>query len=321
MLGSKNNTTFHVTKDSILARTTEEEILEYYMQAPFQVGGRLFRNPYREDHNPTCSYFYGDDFAGVKDWQGWYSGGPFGLVMKIYGCNYKEALNHIVNDMRIGNRPVTNKRVTREKARAKEFRVKRREWTAEDLSFWGEFGISPKTLERFNVAPVQYVWIDGNLAYTHKQSDPCYVYHFIDYEYKLYFPFAKNRSRFWTNCRRLQGFQQLRPERPLCVITKSLKDVMTLDEYGINAVAPSSENGLIDRKIVEYLGERFELHILFDNDATGRTWGDANSKEYDIPAVYLPEDKAKDISDFRKAFGDVATRDQLSTLKFYKHGS
>jgi hypothetical protein len=308
---------YNLTKDHVLSKVTEEEILEHYMQQPFAIKGPLFRNVHREDANPTCSYYYGDGFAGVKDWQGWYNGGCFGLVMKIYSCGFRDALYRIVEDMRLGTRPVTTSNIVRRPAKRKEIRVKRREWNNEDLAFWEQFGISLETLTKFNVSPAKYVWLDEEIAYSYTSSNPCYIYHFVDYEYKLYFPLSKDlgQAKFWTNCRRLQGLAQLDPSRSLCVITKSLKDVMTLAEYGINAVAPASENGIIEDKVISYLREKYELLLLFDNDETGKTWGKANAEAHEMPDLYLPVELGKDISDCRRDWGTNQTRRILETLK------
>lgn len=308
MINSKQRQLTRLDRDSVLSRTTEEAIFEHYLRVPFKVG-KLFCNPFREDRNPTCSFFI-SDFVGFKDWQGWFVGDCFGLVRKLYNCTYEEALVHICEDMRLNNVPAVLTPITREPPKPKELRVKRRDWEEHDKAFWSSFGIDESTLAKFSVAAVEKVWLEDDILYTNKVNDPCYVYHFIDYEYKLYFPIRgkDGRSKFITNCKRLQGFSQLDPLRPLCIITKSMKDVMVLDTFGINAVAPSSENGLIAEEIMEHLKERYVLVFLFDNDETGKKWGNANAEKYNVPAIYLPQDVAKDISDCVRDYGVPKTK-------------
>lgn len=310
MLGSKHHIVNRISKESILAKVTEEDIFEHYLGVPC-VGKKFFCNPFREDKNPTCSFYFTHDGVIFRDWQGWYKGGCFGLVQKVHNCTFREALERILDDMRLDQRPATVTTVARVVTKKKEFRIKRREWAEYDIAFWAQFGITLETLEYFGVSPLYRVWMDDDLAYTDSSRKRGYAYHFVDYEYKLYFPGSERK--FWTNCNRLQGFAQLTPST-ICVITKSMKDVMTLYGLGVVAVAPASENALVSDKIVAYLKEHYTVMILFDNDATGLQWGRANAEHHNITDVYLPVEKAKDISDFRRDYGECETKLILQKL-------
>lgn len=54
------------------------------------------------------------------------------------------------------------------------------------------------------------------------------------------------------------------------VVTKSLKDVMTLYSLGIPAIAPISENCFLSESQYNRLKERFKyIVLLYDNDRPG----------------------------------------------------
>ena len=58
----------------------------------------------------------------------------------------------------------------------------------------------------------------------------------------------------------IQGAHMLPKTGNVLVITKSLKDVMTLYEYGITAIAPCSENEFLTDVQYEKIKKRFK-HI------------------------------------------------------------
>lgn len=54
------------------------------------------------------------------------------------------------------------------------------------------------------------------------------------------------------------------------VITKSLKDVMVLYEYGISAIAPCSENEFVTESQYERIKNKYKrVWLLYDNDRPG----------------------------------------------------
>jgi len=54
------------------------------------------------------------------------------------------------------------------------------------------------------------------------------------------------------------------------VITKSLKDVMCLYEFGIPAIAPCSENLFLTESQYEKIKKKFKrILVLYDNDRPG----------------------------------------------------
>lgn len=73
------------------------------------------------------------------------------------------------------------------------------------------------------------------------------------------------RYKFISNWQssKLQGAKLLPKDgNEFLIITKSLKDVMTLHEFGIPAIAPCSENTFITDKVLNKLKEKFKRIVV-----------------------------------------------------------
>lgn len=103
------------------------------------------------------------------------------------------------------------------------------------------------------------------------------------------------------------------------VITKSMKDVMCLYEFGISAIAPCSENQFLTRDQYNKLLSRYKrLYLFFDNDLPGISNMRKLKKEFpELICLKLNREDAKDISDYRKRFGYKKTLDLINQAKNY----
>lgn len=104
------------------------------------------------------------------------------------------------------------------------------------------------------------------------------------------------------------------------VITKSLKDVMCLYEYGIPAIAPNSENLFVTESQLNRLQAKFKHIILFyDNDLAGiQNMNKIRKKFKNLIVTFIPRSyEAKDISDFRKLYGHKKTLALIEDAKNY----
>jgi hypothetical protein len=314
-----------ITKEFILSRISEIAIFEHYLCIPVQYD-TFVSSPLRDnDTHPSCKFKQLDSYIGFKDFTGHFQGDCFKAVEFMYGLNFREAWVKIAQDFGLtdGNNSigrVTNKaysKVVRKKAVKATIEISSRKWSRDDLEFWSAFGISTETLSRFNVKPCSVIWLNKKWSYTNDRKNPAYAYYFGRDEYKIYFPLKpKGLSRFWSNGDNLQGINQLDLSRPDCIITKSLKDVMSLYELGYNAVAPPAEGALVKPEWMEYLCLSFrEVIVLFDNDETGMEWAKKNSSTYNVPYIYLnPKEGVKDISDYRKSSTKEATKEKLVAI-------
>lgn len=129
---------------------------------------------------------------------------------------------------------------------------------------------------------------------------------------RKHFRFLSN----WT-AKMIQGAKQLPKTGDFLVITKSMKDVMTLASFGITAIAPNSETLFLSEEQYEKVKKRFKrIILLYDNDLAGISNMNKIRKSFkDISCVWIPRKYAKDISDFRKKYGEENTRKLINKAK------
>lgn len=104
------------------------------------------------------------------------------------------------------------------------------------------------------------------------------------------------------------------------VITKSLKDVMVLYEYGITAIAPCSENVFVTETQYDRLKKKYKnIYLFYDNDEPGIKAMCKIKKQFrDLKIMFLPRHGGdKDISDFRKRHGNKRTIELINKVKEY----
>ena len=304
------------TKDFILSNVSEEDIFHRYLGL-YPKLNEFFTNPVREDNNPDCRFYRSNktgmlkfrDFAMRWDWD------CFNVVQFRYNCSFKKALIIIAYDFGLLE-GVTDKELVGVYNPPKmrppvvvEYRVRRGEFNKTDLDFWQKFGIDKQTLEKFNVSQAQKVWMIRNgiteLSSTYSKKQPSYVYHFGGYDYKFYYP-NRDYARFiHGNSRIIQGWNQLPQTGDYLVITKSLKDVMCMDGFGIPAIAPMSETmtDAIDARMPE-LRKRFErIFVLMDWDRAGQLFSLHMRKVWKSEILSFKSRKPKDFSDHYEQYG------------------
>ena len=279
-----NNVATIITKDYILQHVSEEQIFQRYLGLePVERG--TFVNPLRPgDHNPGCNFYINERGTWkFKDYAAKYNWDCFNVVEYVYGYTFKEALIRIAIDFNLinGSASVLTRSIQgRTKKVTQEIRIKRRSWTKEDYAIWAKFYITPERLEFFKVYPLQHAWfLEGNIlldAYYYKYQDPCFAYHFGDYEYKLYFPLRTQGKFLHVNSSILQGYTQLPKEADNFLFTKAFKDVMCIDvfsrEFDLYSAAPMAETIVVSDELFSDIYNRFDnIGTLFDFDRTGIT--------------------------------------------------
>ncbi len=314
-----------ITKDFLLSKFSQETIFCYYLGIN-GISKKLIRNTTRNDKNPTCGFY--KNSTGVLILHDFATGeyfNCFSFVMKKFRCDYHEALKIIASDfgiIQIHNKPIP---VIKEIPTFKDddkvtyIQVELGKYTEQDLKWWGSFGITEKTLNKFKVYPCKSIFLNGNLVSQRAQHNPIYGYYFgkkdgIE-QWRIYFP-QRKEMRFMGNVptKTVQGFKQLPETGKLLVITKSMKDVMCLYELGIPACAPNSENAFVSESVLNNLKSRFKYIVVFyDNDIPGIQNMRKIKKLYpELNYLYIPRKfGAKDFSDFIKKFGRKATIKQV----------
>lgn len=282
-----------------------------------------FCSPFRDDEHPTCSLkrMSGNGQLYFMDWATLTQPvDVFGLYMYAYGGEFSDAVKHLWELMEGDPSSKTPAIVSSIKVKElSQTRVKasQRDWLETDYAWWQIFGIEKRTLGVYNVMPAKHVWLGEDLIYQFSNPTiyPAFIYTFSLDSIKVYFPFRK-KGRFYQNDGSvIQGYSQLPYAGEILVITKALKDVMLLYQYGLPSVAPQSETIIINGEQLTEFKDRFKYVVaLFDNDLAGRI-ALRKYKELGLPIFMLSRHMSKDITDFRANYGAERTRDLISTTK------
>ena len=318
-----------ITKELILSRFSEEQLMEYYLHIPVKKG--LFRSPLRRDKQPTCSFYRNKSGTLIfKDFATGQHLNVFDVVQSIFRCDYFESLRIIANDFGIVRDNTLHKNpgkinLNPVKIKDKEIskiQIEVQEFTDSELKWWRKYGISKDILKRFNVYSCKHVFLNDQLFAESQQHCPIFGYYGKKYQglelWRCYFP-KRTSFRFITNwpSKKIQGYDQLPKKGKLLVITKSMKDSMCLYSCGITACAPNSENLFIPDKVLEDLKNRFEnIVVLYDNDRPGLYNMAKIRKEHpELTYVFIPKRYgSKDISDFYKDHGRKETLNLIKTF-------
>ena len=305
-----------ITKDFILSKVNQESIMQHYTGLDVN-SKKLMLSPFRVDNHFTVSFYKSkSDILYLHDFATNEHINCFQAVMKKFECNYYEALNIIAKDFNLieGENNVKVKPLSvhpLKETKSAKIQVQVKNYSNKELEWWKQFGISVKTLKKFHVFSIENVFLNGELKFTSSEQCPVYGYYFgkdkngIE-KWKIYFPLKEN-YRFLNNLSKkvLQGYHQLPKTGDLLVITKSMKDLMAMYEFGISAVSPNSETLFIDDKKLEEFKKRFKhILVIYDNDRPGlhNMW--LIRKEHpELNYFYIPWYLAKDFTDSIKLVG------------------
>jgi len=303
-----------ITIEDILSRLTEYDIYAYYLGGNFTIGSR-FKSPWRRDVNPSFGIFRSDNGSLLyKDLGTGDTGNCVSFVQRL--LNYpKTKYGYILTLERIyediitqcqdySNRSLEHTLPLKEtKTNKVPLTIKRRPWSKSDADYWNSYYISHDTLTKFEVHPIQYVFINKIIKWTYTIDNPMYAYKVYN-GFKIYRPLAKKNEKWLSSCTRfdMQGFKQLQETGDLLIITKSLKDVMVLHELGYSAIAPHAESHDIPKVIMQDLKKRFKhIVLLYDRDPTGMKGVRKLVRKYGLDWMFIHKmHKLKDISDFVK---------------------
>lgn len=323
-----------LTQEELLKHNSEETYMEHYLGIPVKKG--LFKSPLRKDNTPTCSFYR--DKAGrliFKDFRGDFYGNFVEVVKFKYNVSYHKALAIIANDFGI----LLNPELEKHKSCIKEYtnnvlkpseesiiKVKVKDFTKEELDWWGSFGIGLTTLKKFFVFSCEIVFLNDQI---YSYSTPTnfnfgYFYPSRDSKkqfWRIYYPQNK-KYRFISNWNKtmIQGFHMIPKSGEFLVITKSMKDVMLCYELGIPAIAPNSENLFITEAQWDNIVIKFrKIFLLYDTDLAGVSNSKRIKKKFPkIQVLLIPRKyKAKDLTDLYKKLGTEKMLNLVEEAKQY----
>ena len=261
-----------ITLEYILSKVTEYDIYAHYL-GQFKVG-MIYNSPFRKDKNPSFGIFYSKRTKQLlfKD----HGTGECGNVIKFVQLytgktNYNDILQDIVAKLNITSETRLDSSKQYIPSTETVIGVVRQEFTDIDIKYWNQFNISTKTLKKFNVNSIKYYLCNGIIKGIYKPENPMYAYKVYN-NFKVYRPLGDKYTKWRNNLTEydVQGYEQLPKKGDVCIITKSLKDVMCLYEMGIPAISPSSESTWLPDTVLEDILKRFKrVLICFDRDPAG----------------------------------------------------
>lgn len=312
-----------ISKELILSKVDPERIFEHYLGISVKKGLFCSSPVIRTDKTPTASFYknaagvlFYNDFAGP-------SFDCFGCVQHIFQCNFYNALKIIANDFGIielsnvvKNQPKIEytDTILTETIKA-TIAVEIKDFTEKELKWWNSFGVTVQQLKKYKVYSIKHVFLNGHYHTSSSDSSPIYGYYggtSLDDEglWRLYMP-TKTKFRFLSNWESsfIQGSKQLPKYGDFVVVTKSMKDLMVLDSFGIPSCAPCSENLFLTKEQYEKLQRRFKtIYLLYDYDRAGIKSANKIRKKFNVQVLLMPKkSKCKDFTDYYKKYGQIKT--------------
>lgn len=316
-------------KEQILEKTNRGlHIFNYYMPFEFKPK-KNFKNPLYDDRKASCNIYFDSrancykmhDFGNIE-----FSGDCFWFAALTNHLdvkrNFSEVLDLINKDLCLNierktfpkTQPTTPNSIVQnhipEKEPALPFTAVEKPISENELQFWKEYGISPKTLNRYNVKSLSsYKSKNKEGAPFHLVAslhEPIFAYSGNGFV-KLYRPHSKLRFLYGGQMPEIYcfGLEQLPQRGDIVFITGGEKDVLSLSARGFHAVCFNSETANIGNEIMEMLVRRFR-HVIFlyDMDETGKresarqceTFSAHKIMRMELPLAGTKEEK--DISDY-----------------------
>jgi hypothetical protein len=318
-------------KEEILEKTDRGlHIFNFYMPFEFKLK-KNFRNPLYDDSKPSCNIYFDSrsncykmhDFGNV-DFSGdcfWFAATVNHLDVKR---NFPEVLQRINDDLclnieqpslkhkqsKLSTLKQTQPFAIKEQEPTLPFKTIEKPFSEQELSFWKEYGISQKELNRYKVKSLTSYKSKNSegapFQLETSRTEPIFAYFGNGY-IKLYRPYSKMRFLYGGQMPEIYcfGLEQLPQRGDVVFITGGEKDVLCLSAHGFNAVCFNSETANIGNEMIEMFARRFR-HVIFlyDMDETGKR---ESTRQCEIFSAYktirmelplLGTKQEKDISDY-----------------------
>jgi len=326
-----------LSKDELLKRTNNGlDVFRYYIPGGWRVG-RNFLNPFYDDHKASCNIYF-DRKSGSYRFKDFgnddFSGDCFFLVGKLKGLDcensngFVKILQTINRDLNLGLSendmpyltpalPVTksgqNTDQTAEPKKTKPFSVNQQTFSAKELLFWKQYGITAEILKLYKVISLKEFQSENNdgkpFSLKSSEQEPIFGYWGKRYV-KIYRPFSEIRFLFGGNFGENYcfGLEQLPIKGDTLFITGGEKDVLSLSARGFHAICFNSETSAIPDSIIRKLTHRFKhIVLLYDVDKTGLESSRKKQQqlaEFGVKRLVLPLSGSKadkDVSDYFKS--------------------
>lgn len=327
-------------KSQILNKVSSYEILHHFL-SPYTGGkrlrkGELIKSPIRSgDSDPSFNIYPSNSGDWLYNDFGKQAGDCFSLVMELYNCNFKEALEIVNSEMQLGLGNSVFLVPPRVKIfppneikpeKANWFEVTHKKFSRVGLNYWELYKITTEILKSYHVNHVLcYSALNkkGSVYTIHERSNLIFSYHISETCEKIYKPLDKKFRFQWLGNKPndyVFGLEQLPATGDAVLFVGGEKDVMSCRAINIDAISLNSETAKPSEQLLADLRKRFKLVAsLYDNDKTGIAQAQKLNTTFNIPIIHLPQfDEGKDISDWVKAGKDISVIDKQILAKVIK---
>lgn len=301
----------HVRKqlstDIILSKVSELDIYTRYI-GDINVKEMIHSPLRRDDNTPSFRLQYNNNGRlTFIDYGTGQKGDVFTFVLLMFPMlGFVDMLEKVWSDMNcqiIPSRYIPNNKMVRKQRAYPEIRIQRRSAKESDILWWASWGISKETLNKFRVVPISRFYME-NYGWWSCRTDS-YAYDLLN-EWKIYRPHEET-MRFISGGSTLQGYDLLPDQGDICVIQKSYKDVMLMNEFNIASFAPQAESIDVPQHIMKDILERFtHVYIWGDPDTSGEAFVQRHVDRYGITGIFNDDD-TKDVTDHYKKYGRDST--------------
>jgi hypothetical protein len=301
----------YINTDIILSKVSELDIYKRYI-GDINVK-EMIHSPLRGDDNtPSFRLQYSNNGRlTFIDFGTGQKGDVFTFVLLMFPMlGFTDMLEKVYSDMNcqiIPSRYIPNNKKIRKQSAFPEIRIQRRSVKESDILWWASWGISKDTLNKFRVIPISRFYLE-NYGWWSCRTD-CYAYDLLN-EWKIYRPHEET-MRFISGGNTLQGYDLLPETGDICIIQKSYKDVMLMNEFNIASFAPQAESIDVPEHIMKDILERFiHVYIWGDPDVSGEAFVKRHVDRYGIKGIFNDDD-TKDITDHCRKYGKQSTQDLI----------
>lgn len=333
-----------LTKDYILERIGQEQIMEFYLGISVKVD-TLIKSPLRKDDNPTCSFYYNQHGRlRFRDFSGHFWGDCFDVVAYVLNVNSKDKkafqliLHTIAKDFKIHKYANTKEiqkydKITKDFFSAKKAKAKLiikiipREYNYHDDNYWMQFNVNRNLLVHGKVYAAEEIYFskDGytfTKVYNYSRKDPAYCYFggkgtFEIDDWKVYYPFRRKQGeqRFHSNSSFIQGKHLIKGGK-IGVITKAYKDVLSFRSFGIQAIAPPAESVLLSKSDYDFMKSKFNILIsCMDYDYAGIRMAQQLKYIYGIQPYMFTNGRFNTINYGSKDFAEYVNNNGIEKTK------
>lgn len=295
-----------LSKEAILSKVDDYNIFRHYLGQEIDIK-KKYPSPFKgtADKKPNLCFFPGDDGKILfKDFARGIGGDCFKFVQEIFNINFHQALARIDKDFGLGiQSPAAPKVQILKKPdsihkQTKLIQIIPRDFTPEELAYWGDYQITEDELKAKNVFSIEKLYINKQLVPNYgKQLRFAYLF---DDNLKIYSPLSKEFK--WISSTPndfMSGFDNIKfkifkgIQAKRLIISKSVKDEMILSKFFKDVCSTQNESSqAINEENMQWILKGYkpeDVYISYDNDEPGVQASQYFTKNYGFSYFNVPK--------------------------------